>query len=207
MSASVVNTAKSTIFLVDGFASMKPIVDLIECAAVIKEKLTMDDIVGGYFPNPPPRYRRIPCPLHGGKNYNFSYNNRFYKCYVCGASGDIISLVSKYFKLDFKSTIEKLNDDFGLGLDIDAPSVESVTAVREAASQQSAVREARERELNAAQYAYDMALDVFTAFDKIMREYPPNSDEYAKAAKHLAIASYNLEEEEARLARVKSKYG
>lgn len=207
MSASDVNTAESTIFLVDGFASMRPIVDIVECAAVEKERLTMEDIVGGYFSDPPPRHKRIPCPLHGGKDYNFSFNNKFYKCFVCGESGDILSLVSKYFHLSFVDTVRKINNDFGLGLDIDSPSVESVTAVREAAARQAALREERGRELDEAQRAYDQALDVFTAFDKIMLTYPPNSDEYANAERQMAIARYNLDEEETRLARVRAKYG
>lgn len=39
-------------------------------------------------------------------------------CFGCGYSADVIGFVQKYFNLDFKQTIQKLNDDFGLCLPI-----------------------------------------------------------------------------------------
>lgn len=60
------------------------------------------------------------CPFHG-KDKNPSakaYDNSFY-CFTCHKGGDIISFVEKYFNLSFKEAMQKINEDFNLGLSSD----------------------------------------------------------------------------------------
>lgn len=82
----------------------------------IKSRLNMQSVIGCYFPSLKPRGNRIPCPIHNGKDYNFSFNDAVYHCFVCGAKGDVISFVQEVFSLSFPDALERLNDDFRLGL-------------------------------------------------------------------------------------------
>lgn len=61
---------------------------------------------------------RMKCPFHNGKDYNCGIKQDYIHCFVCGESDDVIGFVQKYFNLDFKQTLQKLNDDFGLNLPI-----------------------------------------------------------------------------------------
>lgn len=45
--------------------------------------------------------KRIPCPIHEGTNNNFSISADFFKCFSCGASGDIFKLVQVISNVDF----------------------------------------------------------------------------------------------------------
>lgn len=68
---------------------------------------------------------RCPCPIHGGDNNNFSYDDRRFYCFTCGAKGDVISFVEQLFSLPFSEAVDKLARDFGI-----VPGVDPV-AVRE----------------------------------------------------------------------------
>lgn len=182
--------------------SMKPIVDITNYAQIIKDRVTMENIVGGYFPNPPPRYNRIPCPLHGGEKFNFSYNKKYFKCFVCGATGDVISLVMQYFNLDFKQALQKLNADFNVGLDFDGVDAETYKRIQEETERQKAIREAREREAAAALDRYHAALDRWVSLDRAVRDGQPGEAAHDAAERNLATAAYLLDVEEINLARL-----
>lgn len=47
-----------------------------------------------------------------------AYEKHFH-CFACGKSGDIIQFVEDYYNIDFKQAMEKINQDFSLGLDSD----------------------------------------------------------------------------------------
>lgn len=58
------------------------------------------------------------CPFHGKdrKPSAKAYDNTFH-CFACGLTGDTIKFVEKYFNLSFKESMQKINEDFHLGLD------------------------------------------------------------------------------------------
>ena len=58
------------------------------------------------------------CPFHGKdkKPSAKAYDNTFH-CFACGITGDTIRFVEKYFNLSFKEAMQKINEDFCLGLD------------------------------------------------------------------------------------------
>lgn len=60
------------------------------------------------------------CPFHNEKTASFKVydGNRGYYCFGCGASGDVIDFVQKFFNIPFNEALQKLNQDFGLGLPI-----------------------------------------------------------------------------------------
>lgn len=87
----------------------------MDTAFRIKQAVTMGQAVQMYV-SAKPKKDRIPCPIHNGKDYNFWFNDTHFKCFVCGASGDVISFVQKLFNLSFSDSCKKLDNDFGLGL-------------------------------------------------------------------------------------------
>lgn len=66
--------------------------------------------------------KRIPCPIHNGKDSNFAYTDTVYHCWTCGASGNVINLIRELFGLNFGQALIKINCDFGLGLTSKRPS-------------------------------------------------------------------------------------
>ena len=88
---------------------------------IIKEMVTIPQMIAVYVPEAKERHGRIPCPLHGGEGYNFSYTDRVFHCFVCSEEGDAIHFVQKLFGLDFRSAMKKINDDFALNLPFEGP--------------------------------------------------------------------------------------
>lgn len=60
------------------------------------------------------------CPFHNDKHPSMSIHQQkgIFKCWACGAGGDVIEFVKLYNGLDFVSAVKQLNNDFGLGLNI-----------------------------------------------------------------------------------------
>ena len=84
-------------------------------AEEIKARVTMDDVLAAYG-LPTSRQKRIPCPLHHGENKNFAYDNKFFRCFVCGEKGTVIDFVMKLHGIGFREAVVRLNEDLGLNL-------------------------------------------------------------------------------------------
>ncbi|NRA56044.1 MAG: DNA primase [Gammaproteobacteria bacterium] len=56
------------------------------------------------------------CPFHGEKSPSFhvSQDKQFYHCFGCGASGNIISFIMEYDRLDFPDAIDELAGMYNL---------------------------------------------------------------------------------------------
>ena len=80
----------------------------------IKESISMDSALERYG-FPVSKNKRIPCPLHNGHDDNFAYTDHYFKCFVCGCSGDVISFVMQLFGISFSQALLRINLDFGLG--------------------------------------------------------------------------------------------
>ena len=91
----------------------------MDFATEIKERVTMFDIAERYGFDVHKKHF-IYCPFHSEKTPSMKLYDGKKGCYCfgCGYSGDVIGFLQKYFNLDFKQTLQKLNDDFGLGLPI-----------------------------------------------------------------------------------------
>ena len=83
----------------------------------LKDKLNIVDVAGGYFSleKRGANYWAC-CPFHHEKTASFSVNEsgQFYHCFGCGASGDVIKLVSEMESLDFMDTVKLLAERAGL---------------------------------------------------------------------------------------------
>lgn len=84
----------------------------------IKNILSMQDILYRYGV----KHGRNTCccPFHNDKNPSMIFDKIGFKCFGCGKSGDIISFVEYLYNLDFKQAMQKINEDFNLGLDNNA---------------------------------------------------------------------------------------
>lgn len=81
----------------------------------IKQLITMEDVLCHYgFPTS--INGRIPCPLHNGKDNNFSYKDHYFKCFVCGRGGSVIDFVMELFGINYQQAVLRINQDFSLGL-------------------------------------------------------------------------------------------
>jgi DNA primase len=57
------------------------------------------------------------CPFHGqDKHASAKAYEKSYYCFSCGKNADLIGFVENYFNLNFQEAMEKINYDFGLGL-------------------------------------------------------------------------------------------
>ena len=57
------------------------------------------------------------CPFHNEKTPSFivSPQKQIFTCFGgCGASGDVVSFVKRYYNLDFNEAVEKLADEYGI---------------------------------------------------------------------------------------------
>ena len=83
----------------------------------LKDKLNIVDVASGYFSleKRGANYWAC-CPFHHEKTASFSVNEsgQFYHCFGCGASGDVIKLVSELESLDFMDTVKLLAERAGL---------------------------------------------------------------------------------------------
>ena len=151
----------------------------------------MDDVVGMYAPDPPPRNRRIPCPIHNGQDYNLAYNAHNFHCYVCNEGGDVISFVRGVCGLkDRKEAMIRINDDFHMNLPINKHVTSAESRVLQ--ERRKAVQE-REAEGKRLMTMYHAALDHFTFLDILMRDFDPKTMQYAYACKRIDEAWYNVE--------------
>ena len=63
------------------------------------------------------RNNMVSCPFHNDRHPSMKLNEDYFFCFGCGASGDVIDLVARLFKLSCFEAAEKLAEDFGIGPD------------------------------------------------------------------------------------------
>ncbi len=59
------------------------------------------------------------CPFHNEKTPSFvvSETKQIFTCFGCGATGDVIAFVQKYYQLDFMQAVEKLAKEYNIEMD------------------------------------------------------------------------------------------
>lgn len=145
-------------------------------AELIKEHVSMQDAIALYAPNPAPRHNRIPCPVHGGKNYNMSFTDELYHCHKCGAGGDVIRFLQHVFGLSFIGALDKLNTDFNCGAVLDRRP--TLREQRDAQKRHSAImadRKQKEADRKAYEDLYWDLWGEWIRLDKNRMEYAPKS--------------------------------
>lgn len=138
---------------------------------------------------------RIPCPLHNGKDNNFSYKDHYFKCFVCGRGGSVIDFVMELFDINYRQAVLRINQDFSLGLtDKRAGRSQLSEAARRARKER---REAEKRE----QEWWKMIRLLWYYRDVVQFAQPVQEDGivwihplYAEAVKRLPEVEYWLDE-------------
>ena len=63
------------------------------------------------------RNRMVCCPFHNDRPPSMKLNERYFYCFGCGATGDVIDLVARLFDLSNYEAAQKLAQDFGIDPD------------------------------------------------------------------------------------------
>jgi len=74
------------------------------------------------------------CPFHQEKSgsFNVHQEKQFYKCFGCGASGDVIKFVMEYENVTFLEAITALSERFGIPMPKKAPADDPESRLRAA---------------------------------------------------------------------------
>ena len=59
----------------------------------------------------------VCCPFHNDRHPSMKLNEDYFYCFGCGATGDVIELVSRLFGLSAYEAVQKLACDFGIDPD------------------------------------------------------------------------------------------
>lgn len=81
------------------------------------------------------------CPFHSDKHPSLTIKNERYKCWACGASGDMFDFVQNLYGDSFMEAIERINKDFGLGINTNFESPKNSKAIATAQRQKLAREE------------------------------------------------------------------
>ena len=88
-----------------------------EFLTTLKEKNDIVEVLGSYIKLDRRGYSYWACcPFHHEKTPSFSVNaaDRYYHCFGCGASGDVIRFVQEYENIDFRQAVQILAARAGL---------------------------------------------------------------------------------------------
>ena len=151
-------------------------------AGEIKSRLTMYDLLDkyGFQPN---RRGFIQCPFHSEKTASLSVydSGRRWKCFGCGAGGDVISFAQRLFGLSFAQAVTRLECDFGL--DIDRPD-----RGREAVERRTREQATQRRELEDYRREWLGRLWRYRMYEEEMVCQRPRPDETAMRRDYLVAA-------------------
>ncbi|MDD6191032.1 MAG: DNA primase [Firmicutes bacterium] len=93
--------------------------DGINIAEEIKSRCNIVDVVGRVVPlkKAGSNYKGV-CPFHNEKTPSFvvSETKQIFTCFGCGATGDVIGFVEKYYNVDFKGAVEMLAREYGIDI-------------------------------------------------------------------------------------------
>ncbi len=83
----------------------------------IKSRCNVVDVIGRVvqLKRAGSNYKGV-CPFHNEKTPSFivSETKQRYTCFGCGATGDVISFVQRYYNLEFMEAVEKLAGEYGI---------------------------------------------------------------------------------------------
>ena len=167
----------------------------IDAVQTIKDRLTMRDVLERYGYT---TKRRIPCPLHNGKDNNFEVKEKSWRCYSHCGNGDVISFVQQLFGLSFLDALKKIDIDFGLNL-YGEHTFEELRKSHYRQKQVQAERERKKREKEQADAEYWAVFDEWKRLDDNKRNYAPKTPDeelhplFVEALQKLAYQEYLLD--------------
>lgn len=121
------------------------------------------------------------CPFHGEKIASMKISQNHVYCYGCHFLGDAVAVTSRLYGLSAYHAIEKLNEDFRLGLPIGRPvtlreGMELRDRVKEAEAKALADKEARALYMRRFEAKLDLEERLFALQDYVLPVcLPPKS--------------------------------
>jgi DNA primase len=113
------------------------------------------------------------CPLHGDRDASLKVygGTRGWVCYGCHKGGDVINLAMDLYGLSFRDAIARLNDDFGVGIDMNRKptSRESFLAAVKLSRNREKARQDEQKKA-ALERAYWKAFDEWRGYDVILMD-------------------------------------
>lgn len=86
----------------------------------LKNQVNIVDVVGRTVPlkRTGSNYKGV-CPFHNEKTPSFvvSEQKQIFTCFGCGASGDVIEYVKRYYNLEFLEAVQKLAGEYGIAME------------------------------------------------------------------------------------------
>ena len=143
---------------------------------------------------------KMRCPFHNEKTASFTVypKSNTYYCFGCAESGDIIKFVQRYFNVDFKEAIKRLDYDYNLGL-TQKPTFSEHRRRQKQEAERKAEQE-RQRELEKRIEAqYWQAFDRVLQLEQDIKQYCPASPEaephpkFLEALQNIEHARYLLD--------------
>lgn len=151
------------------------------------------------------------CPFHGEKTASMKIypGNRGWYCFGCHNGGNVLSFVQLYFGLPFRDAMQKINQDFNLGLPLGCELDEKAKQeANRAAYKRRQELKRRKRTLSALRTAYNNALERYVKLDSMCDKADTAAidgglaaitDEMAYALRNVESAWYELCEAQTRL--------
>lgn len=91
-----------------------------ESIETLKNQINIVDVIGAAVPlkKAGNNYKGV-CPFHNEKTPSFvvSEEKQIFTCFGCGAHGDVIGFVEKYYNLEFVEALEKLSREYNIPLE------------------------------------------------------------------------------------------
>lgn len=130
----------------------------------ILNSIKMIDIINKY--NIPYRNGKVSCPFHGIDKHPSAkiYETNFH-CFTCSKHLDVIGFVEDFFNLSFKDAMQKINYDFGLGLDnnyVDYKKISKLKNVENAKKKRKQELTKKYCELCDIKHKYEKVIDIFS---------------------------------------------
>jgi len=86
----------------------------------IKSRCNIVDVIGRVVPlkKAGSNYKGV-CPFHNEKTPSFvvSETKQIFTCFGCGATGDVLAFVQRYYNLEFRGAVEMLAKEYGISLE------------------------------------------------------------------------------------------
>ena len=179
----------------------------------IKNSISMLDVVNKYgievF-----NKNFVLCPFHNEKTPSMKIydDTKGFYCFGCGASGDIFTFTQRYFNINFKQALSKLNNDFGFNF----PVNQKLSARQKMWIDKKTFERKREKKLQELAYS-SLINDFLDAHSEIIRlerqklKYAPKTQDeelnqlFVEALKKIEAAYFNLECAEMELIKWKTK--
>lgn len=83
---------------------------------LVKQNISVPDVAEHYGLQDN-RNGMCSCPFHEDRHPSMKLNERYFYCFGCGATGDVIDLVARLFDLSSYEAAKKLAQDFGIDPD------------------------------------------------------------------------------------------